>query len=119
MPWWVTQSMARSAWRRSSDRRRTVCTPGSTSVPLPVMILNPRLSWSSAAAGLPDLMPEMMSASLGSATRHMSLRSHGGDHDGARREMVDHHDAGTGGDDVVAVGGVGVVGLGAAPHGDH
>ena len=44
MPWWVTQSMASSASRRSSDRRRTVCTPGMTSVPLPVTILKPRLS---------------------------------------------------------------------------
>src|SRR2546423_2892624 len=73
MPWWVTQSIDSSDSRRSSESRRTVCTPGMTSVPLPVTILNPRLS-DTASLGVCSRRPEMMSASLGSATRHISLK---------------------------------------------
>ena len=51
---------------------------------------------------------------------HLLLRAlHGGDDDGARGVVLDHQDAGAGGDVVVAVGGVGVERLGAAADGDH
>src|SRR5215213_6558058 len=143
MPWWVTQSMVSSVWRRSRERRRTVWTPGMTRVPLPVMILKPRLSWTStAAAPPPRLMPEMMSASFGSATRHMSLKmmmaatamtaatirmtmsipafgSHLGDDHRAGREVLHDHDARSRQDLVVAIGGIRVKRLGAAAHRDH
>src|SRR5262249_21297942 len=135
--------MVSSVWRRSSERRRTVWTPGITRVPLPVTILKPRLSWTSTAvAPPPRLMPEMMSASFGSATRHMSLKmttaatmtiataitmtmshtlsiSHLGDDDRSGREVLHDDDAGTGLDLVVAVGVVGVERFGAAAHRDH
>jgi hypothetical protein len=72
IPWWVTHSIASAASRIPSDRRRTVWRPGRTSVPLPVTILKPRLSLvRSVPARAPR--PEMMSASFGSATRHISL----------------------------------------------
>src|SRR4051812_47394649 len=143
MPWCVTQSMVSSVWRRSRERRRTVWTPGSTRVPLPVTILKPRLSWTSTAVlSPPRLMPEMMSASFGSATRHMSLKmmmaattmmataikktmshplseSHLGDDDRSRREVLHDHDARTGLDHVLAIRGVGVKSLGAAAHRNH
>src|SRR6478752_773482 len=74
MPWWVTQSMASSASRRSRLRRRTVWTPGTTRVPLPVTIRKPRPS--DASSGFPwSRRPEMMSASFGSATRHMERKT--------------------------------------------
>src|SRR5215472_599524 len=68
MPWWVTQSISRSVSRRSSDSRRTAETPGITSVPPPVAILKPR-PWPSPRGRC--ARPEMISASLGSAMRHM------------------------------------------------
>ena len=74
MPWCVTQSMASSASRRSSDSRRTVCTPGTTIVPLPVTIRKPRLSDTPSGTAR-SRRPEMISASFGSATRHVSLNS--------------------------------------------
>ncbi len=74
MPWWVTHSIPNSASRRSSVSRRTVCTPGMTRVPLPVTILKPRLSLT-ASLGVCSRSPEMISASFGSATRHMSLKT--------------------------------------------
>ena len=44
MPWWVTHSIDSGASRRSSESRRTVWMPGSTSVPLPVTMRKPMLS---------------------------------------------------------------------------
>src|SRR5215207_4241420 len=144
MPWCVTQSMASSASRRSSDRRRTVCTPGITSTPLPVTILKPRESSTSSVA-CAWRRPEMISASFGSATRQVALNSttsrtrapramppatradsiavplrwsHGGDDDGARGEDLHDQHAGAGAD-VLVVGAVGVERLGAASDRDH
>src|SRR5829696_4564179 len=135
--------MARSAWRRSRDSRRTVCAPGTTRVPLPVTILKPRPSWSPAVSSS-VLNPEMTSASLGSATRQHSLNTtttimriaatritivsamahrlsllHLGDDHRARRQVVHDHDAGPGGQDVVAVSGVCVERLRAPTDRDH
>src|ERR1041385_7375804 len=131
MPWCVTQSMASSASRRSSDKRRTACTPGSTAVPFPVMILNPSVSIT--PSGAPRWRsPEMISASFGSATRHMALNTttmsttaatatytinieippepalHGGDGHSAGWEVLDDDDAGAGADGRVGVGRVGM-----------
>src|SRR5262245_43976721 len=66
---WVTQSISRSVSRKSSDSRRTAEMPGMTSVPPPVVILKPRLC--SEPRGR-CARPEMISASLGSAIRHMA-----------------------------------------------
>src|SRR4029453_5390399 len=145
MPWWVTHSIDSGASRRSSDSRRTVWMPGSTRVPLPVTMRKPMLS--PAPSGLVcSRRPEMTRASLGSATRHISLKIknrpagaaatpparirgsmpppfdaalHGADHDGTRREVLDHDHAGAGRDGVLGVGGVGVEGLAATTDGDH
>src|SRR4030095_13034817 len=145
MPWWVTHSIDSGASRRSSDSRRTVWIPGSTSVPLPVTMRKPMLSPAPSGEEC-SRRPEMTRASLGSATRHMSLKIanrtarttttmpariwgsiaspfdaalHGADHDGPWREVLDHDDAGAGRDRVGGVGGVGVEGLAAAADGDH
>src|SRR5436853_1183201 len=145
MPWWVTQSMPSSASRRSSESRRTAWTPGSTSVPLPVTILKPRLSPTSSRLCC-CRSPEMTSASLGSATRHMSLNRmkprtsaptttpptisndigttpetalHGRDEHGPGWEVLDDHDPAAHGDRLRGLGGPGVVRLAAAPDGDH
>src|SRR5512133_2872072 len=145
MPWWVTHSMDRGASRRSSDSRRTVWMPGSTRVPLPVTMRKPMLSPAPSGEEC-SRRPEMTRASLGSATRHMSLKIanrtarptttmpariwgsiaspfdaalHGADHDGPWREVLDHDDAGAGRDGVLGVGGIGVEGLAAAADGDH
>src|SRR5215216_4044779 len=145
MPWWVTHSIDSGASRRSSDSRRTVWMPGRTRVPLPVTMRKPMLSpapWGEECSR----RPEMTRASLGSATRHMSLKTanrttrpatmpparirgsiappfdaalHGADHDGPWREVLDHDDAGAGRDGVLGVGGIGVEGLAAAADGDH
>ncbi len=72
IPCEVTHSTSRSASLRSSDSLRTTCTPGVTSVPRPVTTRNPNPSPTPSAR---CLEPEMISASLGSATRHMSLKS--------------------------------------------
>src|SRR3954468_10369727 len=145
IPWWVTQSMASSASRRSSERRRTTCTPGATSVPLPVTILKPRLSATPSGVFAPQ--PEMTRASFGSATRHMilktmkakmirattapaaiptdcisvrlQLRLHRGDDDGARGVVLDHDDAAARLDGGVALGRVGVDRLAPAPNGNQ
>lgn len=72
MPWWVTHSTCNWVSLRSNDSFRTAWTPGRTSVPRPVTIRKPMPSPS------PSILwwePEMISASLGSATRHMSLNS--------------------------------------------
>src|SRR5215218_10555123 len=145
MPWWVTQSMASWASRRSSESRRTVWMPGSTSVPLPVTMRKPMLS--PAPSGVEcSRRPEITSASFGSATRHISLkipnrtarpattapatirgsmvpasqaaleRAH---HDGPRWEVLDDDDPGAGRDLVLRLGGVGVERLAAATDGDH
>src|SRR4029450_12322196 len=145
MPWWVTHSIDSGASRRSSDRRRTVWTPGSTRVPLPVTMRKPMLSPAPSGEEC-SRRPEITRASLGSATRHMSLKIanrtarptrmppartggsiappfaaalHGADHDGPWREVLDHDDAGAGRDGVRGVGGIGVEGLAAAADGDH
>src|SRR5512132_1096208 len=145
MPWWVTHSMDRGASRRSSDSRRTVWMPGSTRVPLPVTMRKPMLSPAPSGEEC-SRRPEMTRASLGSATRHMSLKIanrttrpttapparsrgsiaqpfdaalHRADHDGSWREVLDHDHAGAGRDGVLGVGGVGVEGLAAATDGDH
>src|SRR5215212_1773819 len=145
MPWWVTHSIDSGASRRSSDSRLTVWMPGSTSVPLPVTMRKPMLSPAPSGDEC-SRRPEMTRASLGSATRHMSLKIanrttrpttttparirgsiappfdaalHGADHDGPWREVLDHDDAGAGRDGVLGVGGVGVEGLAAAADGDH
>src|SRR5829696_7158657 len=119
--------------------------PGRTRVPLPVTMRKPMLSpapWGEECSR----RPEMTRASLGSATRHMSLKIanrttrpatmpparirgsiappfdatlHGADHDGPRREVLDHDHPGPGRDGVLVVGGVGVEGLAAAADGDH
>src|SRR5215216_2877798 len=145
MPWWVTHSIDSGASRRSSDSRRTVWMPGRTRVPLPVTMRKPMLSpapWGEECSR----RPEMTRASLGSATRHMSLKTanrttrpatmpparirgsiappfdaalHGADHDGPRREVLDHDHPGPGRDGVLVVGGIGVEGLAAAADGDH
>ena len=73
MPWWVTHSIDSGASRRSSESRRTVWTPGSTSVPLPVTMRKPMLSPAPSGEEC-SRRPEMTRASLGSATRHMSLK---------------------------------------------
>src|SRR2546421_5272986 len=146
MPWWVTQSIDSSDSRRSSERRRTVCTPGTMNVPLPVVILNPRLS-DTASLGVCSRSPETMRASLGSATRHIILNrmmkrttaptttpamnpadmaasleakaSHAGDDHRARREVLHDNDAAPDGDRLVVVGGVGVEGLAPPTHLHH
>src|SRR4029453_17473683 len=145
MPWWVTHSIDSGASRRSSDSRRTVWMPGSTSVPLPVTMRKPMLSPAPSGEEC-SRRPEITRASLGSATRHMSLKIanrtarpttmpparirgsiappfdaalHGADHDGPWREVLDHDDTGAGRDGVRGVGGVGVEGLAAAADGDH
>src|SRR5919199_3896286 len=145
MPWWVTQSIDSWASGRSSDSRRTVWMPGSTRVPLPVTIRKPIDSPTPSGEEC-SRRPEMTRASLGSATRHMSLKIanrttrptttpparirgsiappfdaalHGADHDGPRREVLDHDHPGPGGDGVLGVGRVGVEGLAAAADGDH
>src|SRR5215212_7529698 len=141
IPWWVTQSMLNSASRRSSVSRRTVCTPGTTSVPLPVTILNPRLSCT-LSLGECSRMPEMMRASFGSATRQHALNRtmartratptvartvisvppgslHAGDDHRARGVVLDHHDAAAGSDRLVRIRRVGVERLRAAAHGNH
>src|SRR5215212_4657142 len=119
--------------------------PGSTRVPLPVTMRKPMLSpapWGEECSR----RPEMTRASLGSATRHMSLKIanrttrpatmpparirgsiappfdaalHGADHDGPRREVLDHDHPGPGRDGVLGLGGIGVEGLAAAADGDH
>src|SRR5437016_1064219 len=145
IPWWVTQSMESSDSRRSSERRRTIWTPGTISVPLPVTILNPRLS-DTESLGVCSRNPEIISASLGSATLHIILkmtkrtssaprtapamipamacllrgeRSHTGDDDRAGREVLHHDDAAPDRDRLIVVGGVGVAGLAASTHLDH
>src|SRR3954447_13663124 len=122
--------MASSASRRSSDSRRTACTPGHTSTPFPVMILKPRLS--ATPSGIRSRKPEITRASFGSATRHailnrmkkqmsaarittaitpargisvlLQLRLHRGDDDGTRGVVLDHDDAAAGLDGAVALG---------------
>src|SRR4029453_1328596 len=145
MPWWVTHSMDRGASRRSSDSRRTVWMPGSTRVPLPVTMRKPMLSPAPSGEEC-SRRPEMTSASLGSATRHMSLKIanrtarptttpparirgsiappfdaalHRADHNRPRREVLDHDHAGAGRDGVCGVGGLGLEGLAAPPDGDQ
>src|ERR687897_3889394 len=145
MPWWVTHSIDSGASRRSSESRRTVWMPGSTSVPLPVTMRKPMLS-PAPSGGECSRRREMTRAWLGSATRHMSLKIanrttrptttpparirgsipppfdaalHGADYDGPWREVLDHDHAGAGRDGVRGVGGVGVEGLAAAADGDH
>src|SRR4029450_5831339 len=145
MPWWVTHSIDSGASRTSSESRRTVWMPGSTSVPLPVTMRKPMLSPAPSGEEC-SRRPEITRASLGSATRHMSLKIanrttrptmmpparirgsiappfdaalHGADHDGPRREVLDHDHPGPGRDGVLGLGGVGVEGLGAATDGDH
>src|SRR5581483_4597380 len=146
MPWCVTQSIDSSDSRRSSERRRTVCTPGRISVPFPVTILKPRLS-STASLGAWARNPEMIRASLGSATLHMSRSrtsrntsppaassrnvcvdmpaslearaSHAGDDHRARGEVLDDNDAAPDRDRLVVVGGVSVEGLAPPTHLDH
>src|SRR5262249_3396139 len=143
MPWRVTQSIARSAWFKSSESLRTVWTPGTTNVPFPVTILNPSPSWMPEVS-LSFFRPEMISASLGSATLHISLNRtiattrtaatmitmvsamthplswlHLGDDDRAGWEVLDDHDAGAGGEDVGAVSGVSVERFCSAPDRNH
>src|SRR5215207_3024870 len=145
MPWWVTHSIDSGASRRSSDSRLTVWMPGSTSVPLPVTMRKPMLSPAPSGDEC-SRRPERTRASLGSATRHMSLKIanrttrptttaparirgsialpfdaalHRADHDGPWREVLDDDHAGAGRDGVLGVGGVGVEGLAAATDGDH
>src|ERR1700752_3100124 len=72
MPWVVTQVMLSSVSLASSDRFRTFWKPGRTSTPLPVTILNPMLSPTPSTGTC--LKPEMIKASLGSATRHMARK---------------------------------------------
>src|SRR5918994_1202185 len=135
MPWWVTHSIDSGASRRSSDSRRTVWMPGSTRVPLPVTMRKPMLSPAPGGEGCPR-RPEITRASLGSATRHMSLKianrttrpttmpparirgSIAPPFDAALHG-ADHDDAGAGRDGVLGVGGIGVEGLAAAADGDH
>src|SRR6266702_3938898 len=145
MPCWVTQSIWSSVSRRSSDSRRTTWMPGMTMVPLPVMILKPRLS--PTPSGLRSWSPEMTSASLGSATRHIILKSRIGSrtttnasakmtpttsnipisleplvraHDHRpRREVLDHHHARPAGDGQAGIRRVGVERLASPAHGDH
>ncbi len=72
MPWWVTHSTDSCVSLRSSESLRTACTPGSTSVPRPVTMRNPMPS---PRPSFLWLEPEMISASLGSATRHIILKT--------------------------------------------
>src|SRR5436305_1681545 len=133
--------MANSASRKSSDNRRTACTPGSTSVPFPVTILKPRLS--ATPSGVFEPQPEITRAWFGSATRQATLkrmirrttpiatpirtdmllllqpRLHPGDDDGSWREVLDHDDAAAGLDGVVALRGIGVKSFAFPLHGDH
>jgi hypothetical protein len=73
IPWWVTQSIASSASRRSRESFRTFWTKGITNVPLPVTMRNPRVS-STPSGELCSRSPEMMSASFGSATCHIVMK---------------------------------------------
>ena len=66
MPCVVTQVTSKGVSYRDSFRLRTVCSPGSTTVPVPVTILK---SSPSAVALFRLLRPERISASSGSATR--------------------------------------------------
>src|SRR5262245_4068687 len=151
MPWWVTQSIWRSVSRRSSESRRTAWMPGITSVPLPVVILKPRLC---SRPLVRWARPEMISASFGSPIRHMlrnipttmmrtrTMRiatammappaidrrpdmksspcpSGRADNDGARREVLDHDDAGALGDRHVRVRGVRVERFAPTPNRHH
>src|SRR5438874_8433193 len=111
-----------------------------TRVPRPVTILKPRLSWT-ASLGVCWRSPEMISASLGSATRQHILNrtnattaaatttmtmvtshlqcSHTGHDHRSRRVVLDHDDAGAGLELVVRLRGVGVEGFAAAADLDH
>ena len=70
MPWEVTQETLSSVSFSVRDSGRTVCRPGSTRAPLPVTILK---SIPSRVSSVPRVSPEMMRASLGSATFHISF----------------------------------------------
>src|SRR5437763_4923992 len=148
MPWWVTQSIWRSVSRRSSESRRTAWTPGTTSVPFPVTTLNPRLcSMPSCLWRRPEITSASLgsatrqvarkrtrsrtrtptaattTASANPVNRPVNMpsspRSNRAHHDGAWREVLDHHDPCAPADGFVGFRRVGVEGFAAAADGDH
>src|SRR4051812_26842561 len=68
MPWLDTHVTVSGVARMSSGNRRTVWKPGSTAVPRPTTILNPRVSLTCSVLECAP-RPEMIRASFGSATR--------------------------------------------------
>ncbi len=72
MPCVVTQVTSSGVSYSDSFRLRTVCRPGSTTVPVPVTILK---SSPSAVALFRPLSPDRISASSGSATFQTDLKT--------------------------------------------
>ena len=68
----VTQVTSSAVSYSDNFRLRTVCNPGSTTVPLPVTILKSRPS---AVAVFRPLRPDRISASSGSATFQTDLKT--------------------------------------------